>query len=162
MPTTWVLCLPLPSVEFSSTQPSIVWAWELRPTLLLLSSARRFFLNWWFGKHRNIKDIVMIIQGVWYHGSYSYWKDSIAYITYLLHIYLANYFYIFAKFGSQYLSWFVQICESFDLPLISTGFGELCPFLLHFANCPKINSLWLNFKYQFTPFFFFSGPPFFN
>ena len=64
----------------------------MRITLLLLSSARRFFLNWWFGKHRNIKDIVMIIQGAWYHGSYSYWKDSIAYITYLLHIYLANYF----------------------------------------------------------------------
>ena len=39
--------------------------------------------------------------------------------TFILQITLS----IFAKFGSQYLSWFVQICESFDLPLISTGFA---------------------------------------
>ena len=74
------------------------------------------------------------------------------YFTFILQITLS----IFAKFGSQYLSWFVQICQSFDLPLISTGFGELCPFYW------KKSPLWLNFKCRFTPFLFFSGPPFSN
>ena len=134
MPTTWVLFLPFPSMEFSSTQPSIVWAWEAYTSPSLF--CQKVFLNWWFGKHRNIKDIVMIIQGVWYHGSYSYWKDSIAYITYLLHIYLANYFYIFAKFGSQYLSWFVQICQPFDLSYFHRLWWTL-PFFIALCQLPK-------------------------
>ena len=97
-----------------------------------------------------------------YHGSYSYWKDSIACIMYLLHIYLANYFFHLCQI---WVAVSFLICSNMSIFWSPSYFHRLwwtLPFFIALCQLPKINSLWLNFKYQFTPFFFFSGPPFFN
>ena len=77
------------------------------------------------------------------------------YITYLLHIYFANYFIHLCQ---------IWVAVSFLICSNMSIFWSLYyfhPLALFYCALP-IAWNQLNFKYRLIPFLFFSGPPFFN
>ena len=131
MPTVWVV---FPTVEFSSQQPSIVWAWVLGLTLLLLSSALGCFfkwVNWQTQQHWRYSDddtkgcdimALMDTGNIPLHTSHIYF-------TFILQITLS----IFAKIGLQHL---FLICSNMSIFWSLSYFHRLWWTLPFFCALP--------------------------